>query len=390
MRIGVPSIVPKEHDVTYSVAVESLQGAGTLWFSVDSAHADLLSTTADAALLGLLLPAMFAGEDVHIDGTVSERLYYHLSFGFQKLLLAHRPWLKPVRIIPARLESVMPDPGAGVATGFSGGIDSFCVLADHFYGDVPASMKLTHLLFNNVGSHGGGGERLFLERYERLLPTARQMGLPFIKVNSNLPQFYPKKLSWRQTHSFRNASVALLLQGGIRRYLYASTFDFPAIKLAETQDSAYSDMVTLPMLSTDRVDLFSMGSGYSRVGKTLRVAEVPDSYGALDVCVNSHNDSGRTNRSRCWKCLRTLATFEAAGKLDHYAGVFDLEVWRDRRDDFLASLPRHPNPLMRELLVYARQQGVQVPAAALLRRYSGITWARDLSLRLSRQGPGRA
>lgn len=390
MKIGSPRITRNEQSVTYSVDLESLQGTGTLWFSLDGAHADLLSTTADAALLGLLLPAMFAGEDIHIEGTLSERLYYHLSFGFQKLLLAHRPWLKQVQIFPARLESVMARPDAGVATGFSGGIDSFCVLADHFHGDVPASMKVTHLLFNNVGSHGGGGERLFLERYERLLPTARQMGLPFVRINSNLTQFYPKKLSWRQTHSFRNASVALLLQGGIRRYLYASTFDFPSITLSETQDSAYSDMVTLPMLSTDRVDIFSMGSGYSRVGKTLRVADVPDSYRALDVCVNSHNDSGRTNCSRCWKCLRTLATFEAAGKLDHYSEVFDLDVWRERRDDFLASLPRHPNPLMRELLVYARQQGVQVPLAASMRRYSGITWARELSRRIARKGPGRA
>lgn len=163
---------------------------------------------------------------------------------------------------------------SGVAIGFSGGIDSYCALADHYYSDIPERFKITHLLFNNVGSHGTDGERLFRKRFERLAPSAERIGLPLLMINSNLDSFMPKNLGFQKTHTMRNASVAHLLQGGIGRYMYTSTYKYSDMFIGPTYDTAYSDLATLPLLSTDTLDAFSVGSEYSRVQKTLRVAEL--------------------------------------------------------------------------------------------------------------------
>jgi hypothetical protein len=105
-------------------------------------------------------------------------------------------------------------------------------------------------------------------------------------VNSNVDAFYGKGLGNQQTHTLRNASVALLLQGGIGRYLYASSYNFKNVFVGATYSMAYSDTIALPLLSTEVLDAISVGSEYTRIEKTLRVAEIPDSYGTLDVCVS--------------------------------------------------------------------------------------------------------
>jgi hypothetical protein len=390
MKLSKPRMTRQDQQVRYEVDVDSPQGRDTLFFSVEHCHEELLSELSDAALLGLLTPAMAAGDDIVLEGAVSERLYYNLTQSFQALLRVNRPSLKQISIHAADLVSDVPTVARGVATGFSGGIDSFCVLADHYYRDVPQGFRITHLLFNNVGSHGSGGERLFQERYQRLLPAAQKIGLPFLMVNSNLPAFYPKSCSWRQTHTLRNASVALMLQAGIRRYLYASTFPFPAVSVSKTSDSAYRDIMTLPLVSTEAVDIFSVGSAYSRVGKTLRVADVADSRTSLDVCVDAHNDTGYANCSRCWKCLRTMATLDIDGRLEDYSAVFNVAAYRARRDDYLASLHGTRDPLLREVVDFAAERGVPLPAAALLKRYLGVTRIRELSRRVVHGKSGRS
>ena len=83
MRIGRPRLESWESGVAYRVPVETRGSTSELWFRVGREHGDLLSDRADAALLGLILPAMKAGEDVEVEGAVSPRLLYHLSGPFQ-------------------------------------------------------------------------------------------------------------------------------------------------------------------------------------------------------------------------------------------------------------------------------------------------------------------
>jgi len=366
MKIGSPQIMQENDHLFYRVAVETVTGKETLWYRLDKSFGDLVTTSCDAPLVGLLIPAMASGEDIHIDGVISERLLYNLSRPYQTLLRHVIPSLRPVRIFADKVCGSRACPPAGVATGFSGGIDSYCALADNFYADSLQGFKVTHLLFNNVGSHGKGGEGLFQKRYERLAPSAERLGLPFVMVNSNLGTFYGKGLSFAKTHTPRNASVALLLQGGIGRYMYASAFSYANVFVGRAKEIAYTDTISLPLLSTETLDAFSIGSEHTRVEKTLRVAEVPESYGSLDVCTNTLHVAGYTNCSTCPKCLRTLATLEIAGLLERYAGAFNLDAYRRHRSMFFAELIGNCDPFHKEIIQFSRQRDYPYPVASRL------------------------
>lgn len=361
MKLLKPQITVRDGIAGYSVRVVSKQGERELWYRLDREHAGMISERADAALCALIIPAMNAGEDIHVDGVVSERLYYNLSGAYQSVARSIMPWLKPVHILVSDV-SASAARGGGVATGFSAGIDSFCALGDHHYGDPAPGYRLTHLLYSNVGSHGAGAgaERLFRERYDRLKPIAERMGLPFIAVNSNVDEFY-KGFVFRQTHTPRSTSVAHMLQGGIARFMYASSHRYTDGFVGPTSGGGRSEAVTLPLLSSDTLDAFSVGAEYSRVEKTVRVAEITDSYNSLDVCVKAVHAG---NCSRCWKCARTLLTLEIAGFLERYADSFDLDGYRSVRAQYIKRILRSTEPLEREIVEFARGTNYPLPLGA--------------------------
>ena len=82
------------------------------------------------------------------------------------------------------------------------------------------------------------------------------------------------------------------------------------------------------MMSTEVLDAVWVGGTYTRVEKTLQVAELEDSWDVLDVCVR--NDRAG-NCGTCKKCVRTLLTLEIAGLIDRYAGLFDVASYRRQR-----------------------------------------------------------
>lgn len=333
----------------------------SLWFTLDNEHEELISDRSDAALSALLIPAMERGEDIRVNGTVSERLYYILQHHQQAVLQALHPSLNRVSIHPEEIKPKKKT-GTGVATGFTGGIDSFATLADHYHADTPDGFHITHLLFNNVGSHGRRNEELYKERYEYLQPAVDRIGLPLIAVNSNIDSFY-ETIGFQESHTQRNAAVALLLQQGISRFLYSSTFDYQSVRISDTYDMAYSDPVTLPLLSTEGLDALSVGSEYSRVEKTLKVTKLKESYRSLNICADG-NTAG--NCSECWKCRRTLLTLEIAGMLNRYSEVFDFDAYRRGRKLYLARVLASNDPLLKEIVEFAEAEGYEFPTSSVL------------------------
>ncbi|WP_414552124.1 hypothetical protein [Anabaena sp. CCY 0017] len=367
MKIGNPEVIKEDKSLLYRVDVSFSEGDQTLWYSLDADYADLVSERSDAALVALLIPAMASGEDIHLSGTISEKLYYNLSDTYQRVLQLIIPSLRFIKIYPSDVQPASQK-AAGVASGFSAGIDSFSLLADHHYKkDVPTGFRVTHLIYNNVGSHGGGAERLFRERYARLKPfVEEQLGLPFIAINSNLNSFY-KGYNFQQTHTPRNTSVALMLQGGIGRFMYASAYTYSDIRIGHNGCMAYSDSITLPLLSTEALDAFSVDSQYTRVEKTIRVADIEDSYKVLDVCVR---DDQARNCSTCWKCMRTLLTLEIAGSIDRYSDIFDLKAYYQHRERYIAYKVLQVNdPLTHEITSFAKAREFKFPLSSRLIAY---------------------
>lgn len=351
MRIRIPEVIEDENNVIVRTLVDYKDRKEQVWFSVHRDNKEWLTPeTQDAFVLALLLLAMKEKEDIYVEGAMSEKLYYNLVNHYMPIIVSCIPALSPVRIFPEELKSEVYSRAKGVATGFSGGIDSFCVLSDHFFGSAPDGFKVTHLLFNNVGSHGAGGRRLFWDRYNRLMPAAKELGLQFIAIDSNISEILP--VSFRKSHTIRNISAVLLFQKLIRRFYYASTFKYEDCFIGETFDISCCDPMAVHLLSTETTECISSGCQYSRVEKTVRVAEIQLSHKYLDVCVNT---SGGENCSTCWKCARTLVTLEIIGELDKYKEVFDLEKYWRSRNRYIGKILSSKHPLSREIVQKAKE-----------------------------------
>ena len=171
--------------------------SGTCFFSTELENRDYVDDlSSNCFLIGLLYTAMYAGCDLVLEGAVSERLLFHTKQYLIPILVDFfEGQVHPIRIQAAQLLSRGFQEANSVGTGFSGGIDSFHTIRDYYLNfDGPASEKINTLLFFNVGSHGMGSdqERLnwvenkFRERRKALSKYPKELGLPFVSVNSNV------------------------------------------------------------------------------------------------------------------------------------------------------------------------------------------------------------
>lgn len=333
--IGAPAVHVAGGRVTYRVTVRGFPAADELWFSMPESAAPLLNTRADAALVALLMPAMAAGRDIVVDGPVTDELAWSLRGEAQDVVRRVRPELSPVGIEVRHPEPVTTG-ATGVAAGYSAGVDSYAALArHHFSDDVPDSLRVTHLLYNNVGSHGHGedGSALYRRRLELVRPSAMSTGLPLVDVDSNVDEFHlPVRIAFQPSHTLRNAAVAHLLSAGIRHFLYASSMPYDRVVVAPRFDLSFADPVLLPLLSTSGLTLRSSGSDLDRARKVALISELPHTYAHLDVCTRSTDGS---NCSECPKCQRTMLTLELLGVFDRYSAVFRTPRNPRWREDFI-------------------------------------------------------
>lgn len=337
-----------------------------LWFECDAVHAGKLATeTCDGLFIAALLLAMRRGLDLVVDGPLSSRLYYHVKTYYVELVRSLIPGMHKVSLVADHLTRA-EYPGTGVLTAFSGGIDSLCTVIEHQTGSVPAEYEVTHLLLNNVGSHGQleNDLRVFRERCARLAVHARSLNLPLIAVNSNLDGILG--MAFQLTHTIRNAAVALLFQRACAKYLYSSTVHYRDSRVEETYDMGYADAIAVPLLSTESMECVSSGSQHTRFQKTEIVAGFRASYRMLDVCVAPARarEKGCVNCSLCWKCLRTQLSFEVLGVLQNYRAVFDLPAYRRLRWLYLCGVLGSPSALEREIREEMAKRGFSVPWSA--------------------------
>lgn len=332
-----------------------VSGRSPLWFSVEERFAELVSDRADYVLVGLLMPAMKEARDLHIGGTVTDSLLHQANADLQRLLRMEYRSLHPIRVT-ADAEAKPGARPAGVATGFSGGVDSLATLAEYLWSeDVPESLRVTHLLNNNVGAHGSDGHALWQVRRRPLERAAADFGVPFVAVGSNLDVHYPR-IGFMESVTMRNAAVPHLLGAGIGHLHVASALSFPDVGIDSTQSIANIDPLLVPLLSTAAVTVSSAGSGLTRVEKTLALIGRPEAR-TLDVCVDG-NPARERNCSRCSKCMRTMLTFEIAGHLHGFCpDTFSLGPYAANRDAFIAKVLSSDDPYHREIRALASEIG---------------------------------
>lgn len=359
--------------------IAEVDDAEPLWFSVARDDEELLADRADHVAVALLLPAMRYGRDLRVGGVVTDSLLHRLNQDVQALVRVVHPNYRRVTVTAEDTAAAGATP-TGVATGFSGGVDSFATLTEYAAPGVVPALRVTHLLNNNVGAHGAQGDLLWRSRFDGLRPVAASLGLPFVRVDSNIDVHYPR-MGFMQTVTFRNAAVVHLLGGGIGRSYHASEGTFRHLRMPPPHgDIGLAGAMTFPLLSTSALTLESTSSGQSRIDRTLALVGSPHAR-FLDVCIDA-DPNRTTNCSRCWKCMRTMLTLEIAGSLDEFVPtVFVREPYERRRAQYYVELLSSDEPNDSELVEYGDRNGWRWGAAAHGRAAARRAkhWAREVS-----------
>ena len=318
--------------------------------------------TADWAVVGLLYPAMMRGANLRIEAGISRDLLFSLREDMQVLLRTWRGSLHKIDIVADAVDFTQAASSKRVATGFSGGIDTFATLA--IYSGDEAPYAITDLTLFDVGAFGKhkseAQNEVIARSKSRLKDYALSTGRHWFCVDTNLNDFYVglRQAGFQRTHPLRNASAALALRSSIDVYNYSSSHTYYEVKTHDAIDIGRMDPITLPLLSSEGLKFISSGASKSRFEKTALVSTFEESFDLLDVCsASAEKRLEHVNCSVCEKCLRTLVTLDLLGKVDHYRASFDLDLYYAHREDAVRKiliLAMYGSPSNRELRDHIR------------------------------------
>lgn len=203
----------------------------------------------------------------------------------------------------ARLRRALrPPPRRGVATCFTGGVDSFYSLLTRedvdtiVYGfglDIPLDRR-----------------RASRRVHRGLRSIAAERGDAYLWLRTNLRWELTRDVSWGfESHGAVLASLGMVLSSRI------SSLGIPATHTHDADFPWGSHPQLDPLWSTGRLSVLHHGADASRAAKTVRVSGEPLAQQHLRVCYSQYRQA---NCGRCLKCLRTMATLELTGNLQRF------------------------------------------------------------------------
>lgn len=324
--IHKPQLI-EEKDYARLESVIEINGVQkTMYFQVERKYASYLCwERGDAFVVGLLSYAMRKNEDISCEAPLGEDLYYQLTTYLIDALCKGNRIFHRIRII-AEIDSSDMGNAGGVGTGISCGVDSLHVLAEYTDSRFKRH-NLTHLLFNNVGSHkeANKGSELYEIRKRLAEDFCRENQFDLVEVKANITDVILLDLYWKD-HAYFDGAVILALQKLFSIYYYASSrtlFEF-TLSGKDGGCAEYYESLLMESLSISSLKIYFEGSTLTRLEKTARIVDYTPSYKYLNVCREE-----AYNCSRCEKCIRTMLGLDALGKLDLYRNVFDLTYYRE-------------------------------------------------------------
>lgn len=296
----------------------ALIGAGPIWFEADDAAGIPLSTRADPFLVAAVPLAMATGEDLEVRGEVSPRLLH----GLQQFQIIHNAWWPELRVASIACPSLShaPDRASGVATSFSGGVDSLYTLRRHAAGrETVPGFAITHALLVNgfdldVDLEDSGRFGALRRIYEPLLTP---LGVRLLEMRTNLKTHRVAAIGLhRVVRSFATAvaAVAMTASPAIGRFYMAGAFGY------RDQYPDGSHALTDHLLSTEGFETIHDGADApTRVDKVAALASWPEAMARLRVCSNpewrnvDYESATVVNCGRCDKCVRTMIALALLG-----------------------------------------------------------------------------
>lgn len=316
----------------------------TLIIETSDAFDSDLEPSPDGFLLALLPIAQWEGEQrILIEGRVCTRL----SDGLVSAMGLFQMWWP--RCEPLCIEATegfaptVPRDQRRAASFLSGGIDALALLRMNrldYPVDHPGHIRDCILLFgmNTYDLDGTAAprpERLaaFDENTRRMAALTDSVGATLIPIHTNIRSFYTEYRGWARI-GFGAGMVGIghCLSRRISR-----------IEIASAGVGVKHDLVgSHPSLdhcfSTEAVTAYHAQTALSRFEKTRIVAEWPDGLAVVRTCFyRTIPEPGHINCGQCEKCIRTMLTLLALGKLEG-AGAFPF-------DDLT---PEHIEPLLIE------------------------------------------
>lgn len=266
----------------------------------------------DPFAAALLIPCMYAREDLHIEGTVSTSLLAGL-YRIRDVMEGWYPGkFADIQVSCAEQSSKKHDKsGRGVGCCFSGGVDSWHSVLTH-------KDDLTHLLL--VRGFDIYSDRLWKQTFDRQKAAAEALGLTLITVDTNIRQVGDmRQCSWAKPcqddfwgpHYCGSAvaAIVLCLQDRLHRFIIPSGYSYEQLFICGAHPKVE------PCYSTDNIKIEYDYCEYSRMGKVRKtVSKSPLALKTLRVCY--HRVPGKYNCCNCEKCLRTMAELRVCGVLD--------------------------------------------------------------------------
>ncbi len=311
----------------------------------------ICSERSDAFVMGLLTTAMENNMDIEFEMPISEKLYYQLTTYYIPMVSKYNadyPMHNIKLIGPLDNTPIVNE--KAVATGCSGGVDSFYTIAKHLSKDVPNTNKLTHIVYSSSGTSDINDKRI-KDEYKRnkpiILSIAKDCNLKAIFCFNNLYKFYKTPFrGFTMFYTTTFCSVAFALQKLISIY-YASSGD-PiknfSLDLTKTHghDSQVFDVYTLSCINNENLNFYSAGQEYSRIEKEQYISDFIPAQKNLRVCASmpylKNPETKYKNCSMCPKCLRTMTQFYVINKLDCFKDVFNIEEFYKHKTKYIAKM----------------------------------------------------
>lgn len=318
----------------------------SFWFSLPEEKSHYFSIDVyDSLLVAFYYPAMCYGEDIVIEGNVSKRLYKNLTNYVYSIVLGYRNNFHKINIKVAGFAKASQDKEQIIGTGYSGGVDSFSTIVDHYVNETDVDYKINSLFFFHLGQYGDISKSETAERARNRYAYCKKatdfMKLPYIYLDTNMFEFYEPRWEY-YAGVFARASAILSLQNVCRRYYVSGVVSFT--QYAEMQApinhdlASYADPIIWPLLSTESCDLVIDGCQYRRIDKIKQIENYEPAQKFLNVCTDcDDNHTEASNCGRCGKCLRTLFALDALGILGKFSSVFDMEVWKKEKKGHILS-----------------------------------------------------
>jgi predicted PP-loop superfamily ATPase len=349
-HLWVENIIEANGETTAGVTIENHKHKRQiLWYRLPAKYSAMLTKSCDPFVLGTLFTAMNRSTDLHVHGEVSPLLLQNLE-EFQKIW---RCWL-PERYtkidIIADVEREQPkadNPDSAIAA-FSGGVDSCFTVWRHHTGSCG---RLSRSLQAGVMVHGFDIPLKENDAFERAAERSKKMlqnlRMEFIPIATNFRQLVNH---WEDAHGAAVASVLMMLQGGYRAGLIASSAPYYRLILPWG-----SNPVTDGLMSSDAFHIIHDGAAFTRSEKVREISNWTEARQYLRVC-HQKKQSGPNcgqghNCGVCAKCIRTILNFRVNGL--ELPGCFEHDV-SDNQILSLKKLGRFDKPCLNDILSTAK------------------------------------